>query len=148
MKMLAAVELQKMRDLSDFLETVPPEDFNLAHWRERSAVAPISLGPITLRRGCGFAGCAMGWAAEAGLFPRLRISKGGDICYRGATGFEAAAKLLGVTPNQSWYFFSEHAYAWHADPADVADRMRRFVEIVERRLARSERPMLRLAVNN
>lgn len=145
MKMLAGVEIQKMKDLANFLETVPPEDFDLSMWRSRNEKVAIMLGPIVLRRGCGFAGCAMGWAAESGLFPELRLNRNGVICYKGATEFEAAAKFLGVTVNQALYFFDGNTYEFHADPAHVADRIRRFAFIVERRMARRQSMPLRLA---
>lgn len=137
MQQLRAVEIGKMRQLADFLETVPPEDFDLGRWRERAPIDAIRIGPITLRKGCGFAGCAMGWAAHSGIFPGLRLSPKGTLTYRGATEFEAVAKLLSLTPWTAYFLFHKDSYQQHADPAHVADRVRRFAAIVERTLNRT-----------
>jgi hypothetical protein len=142
--MYAAVKVTEMRRLADFLETIPPEDFALDRWREREPRAAIALGPLVFRAGCGFAGCAMGWAAHAEVFPGLSINRNGVLVYKGATEFDAAARVLGVTENQAIYFFAVGSYEYHADPAHVADRLRRFAEIVERRAARAGRRGIRL----
>lgn len=143
MKMLSAVEVGKMRTLADFLETVPPEDFDLGFWEERQAVARIAIGPIVFREGCGFAGCAMGWASHQKLFDGLKV-KDDLLTYRGASDFKAAARLFGVTKNVAYFLFHESFYEGWAEPADVADRLRRFAAKVESRLARSVPRSLRL----
>jgi len=133
MDQLLRVDTRKMRDLADFLETVPPEDFSLADWQSQTPRREISIGPIVLRTGCGFAGCAMGWAAYSGKFEGLRISRE-TIRYRGLSGMRAAAKFLNVTETVAEFFFDESWYGGVAEPADVATRLRRFAEKVEARV--------------
>lgn len=142
MQQLSRVEIEKMTQLADFLETVPPEDFDLTIWRTREFIAPIRVWPITFRAGCGFAGCAMGWAAHEGLFPGLRITKNGDLVYRGATDFDAVSKLFGIKWGTGWFLFGRGSYHGRIDPDRVAKRIRRFVEIVRRR--RGDRVALRV----
>ncbi len=146
MKQLHKVEIGKMRQLADFLETVPPEDFDLAKWRLRSPVSAIRLGPITLRQGCGFAGCALGWAAHMEVFPGLTLgAKDNTVYYRGYSEFRAAATLFEVNTETAVFLFHENSY-WpgYVEPGDVAERLRRFAEIVERRIARHTVPRLQL----
>lgn len=138
MEMLLKVNTGRMRQLADFLETVPPEDFNLDNWMTQHPVASIALGPIVLRRGCGFAGCAMGWAAHSGMFEGLRINRHNTLVYRGATDFEAAALFLGITSDFAGFFFIEENYDIDRaiDPADVARRLRVAAGKIEARIAR------------
>lgn len=146
MTMLAKVDLEKCERLAAFLETVPPGDFDLTYWRSVEPVSAIKLGPIVLRHGCGFAGCAIGWAAYSGIFPGLRLEKKGKTgarpVYAGFTEFRAAAALLGVNESQAVYFFDPDSYSDKAEPGDVADRIRVFVTKVRRRLMRRN-PVLR-----
>lgn len=138
MDLLLEVNTERLLKLADFLETVPPEDFSLTDWRTRMPVDAIRLGPIVFKQGCGFAGCAMGWAAHSGIFPGLRMAYDGDMIYRGASGMSAVCKLLGVTESIGEFLFWESKYADYEpiDPDDVAKRIRRLVKKVESRLAR------------
>jgi len=61
MKMLSKVDIERIYKLAHFLETVSSQDFDLTIWGTR------------VRDGCGFAGCAIGWAAYAKLFSGLVI---------------------------------------------------------------------------
>ena len=143
--MLQKVEIEKMRKLAEFLETVPPEDFDLSEWVEREQRDPKSIlfGLVILRRACGFAGCAMGWAAHSGIFPGLRLTSDGEsITYAGLVGFEAVERLFGIGKNQSCFLFHSFRYEGHADPGHVAKRLRRFAEIVERRIKRKNKPSM------
>lgn len=144
MKQLRAVEIDKMRQLADFLETVPPEDFDLEMWRTRAPRDAIKIGPITLLKSCGFAGCAMGWAAYRRLFEGLYVNRHDHIVYKGATEFKAAAKLFGITMRTAYFLFHEQSYDLdHADPHDVAQRVRRFASIVECAVNRKTKVKLR-----
>lgn len=144
MKQLAGVEIEKMKQLADFLETVPPADFDLSEWQVQSPISQIALGPIIFRHGCGFSGCAMGWAAYSEIFPDLYIDRNQELCYRGASNMDAAAKLLGVTHAAACYFFADWEYDTQPSPDDVAKRLRRFAEKVESRLQPRKKPALHL----
>ena len=146
MRQLQKVEIEKMRKLADFLETVPPEDFDLADWVEREQRDPKSIlfGLVILHPGCGFAGCAMGWAAHSGIFPGLRLTHDSDdITYAGLIGFDAIDRLFRIGENQGIFLFHRVRYQGHADPGHVARRLRRFAEIVERRINR-KKPSMRI----
>lgn len=152
MKQLSNVEISKMRQLADFLETVPAEDFDLSLWVSQEEMPPklAFFGLIERDPGCGFAGCAIGWAAHSGLFPGLRLSRRKDDDkltpqYGGATEWRAVAKLLGISERASEFLFSIDMYADDPEPADVCQRLRRYADIVEARLARKlDRPALRV----
>lgn len=135
MKMLLAVKTDRMRELAAFLETVPPEDFDLAGWQTREAIDPVKFGPFVWRKGCGFAGCAMGWAAYSGKFPGLRIAEGKMLVYRGATSWKASQKFLGITEALARFLFEETRYD-DATPSDVAIRLARCADIIDARIAR------------
>lgn len=136
MDMLLNVDIGRMRKLADFLETVPPEDFDLGAWQTVAPRDAIALGPLVFRKSCGFAGCAMGWAAHSKLFDGLRINREGDLCYRGSRGIEAATRVLGLTERTAEFLFWESRYPdGRTDPAHVATRLRRFASIVEARIA-------------
>lgn len=125
-----------MRQLANFLEKVPPEDFSLEGWRTQMPRDAWMLGPITLRRGCGFAGCAMGWAAHSNVFPGLRINRDGDLVYRGALDHDAVVKLFGIKEQTVEFLFWCTSYEdYPVTPDMVATRVRRFVEKVEARIA-------------
>lgn len=150
MKQLDRVEIEKMKQLADFLETVPPEDFDIDAWVTREPMPRqiekrwFGLVEKEVEPACGFAGCAMGWAAFSGLFDGLRVL--GDwegIGYRGATDFRAAELLFGINNNNSLFLFSPD-FDDQPEPWDVAERLRRFVEKVESRKHRRNRSKLRL----
>lgn len=139
--MLAEVHTDRMFALADFLETVPPEDFSLRSWQSRAPIDAIRLGPIVFRKGCGFSGCAMGWAAYSGRFPGLRINRDGVLVYRGASEFSAAAKFLGVTGDFAYYLFTDEYYpSSQVDPDDVAKRLRRAATLIEAARSRRQVP--------
>lgn len=146
MKQLSNVEIGKMRQLANFLETVPPEDFDLEGWVQQTGQpVPMFFGLIHRQPACGFAGCAMGWAAHTELFPGLRLTRDKkDVCYAGFTGYDAVMALLGISENISYFLFSPSMYRDDAAPGHVARRLRRFVEIVERRMNRKQATPLRI----
>jgi hypothetical protein len=138
MKQLDRVEIEKIRQLADFLETVPPEDFDLDGWVQRQQREPSSIlfGLIQRHPGCGFAGCAMGWAAHSGIFPGLRLTHDQeDIVYGGFTGYDAVEALLGIEYSHASFFFSHTMYSVIAEPGHVARRLRRFADKIESRRA-------------
>lgn len=150
MKQLSNVEIEKMRQLADFLETVPPEDFDLDGWVQRSGdPSSVFFGLIKRRSACGFAGCAMGWAAYTEFFPGLRLTRDKkDIAYAGFTGYDAIKALLGINENQGYFLFSPNMYCDEAQPGHVARRLRLFAERVERRLARKNPIALRVVAQS
>lgn len=154
MQQLNLVRTDRLRQLSALLRTVPEEDFNLMCWIERNArpAKTALFGLITTRSACGFAGCAVGWAAHAGLFEGFRIYDDGESprqpSYQGRTGWQAIALLFGLNDNLGSWFFSPGAYRkpedlvsmiafgpsarTHISTADVANRLDRFCDKIER----------------
>lgn len=146
MKQLSQVEIGRMRQLADLLEAVPPSSFTLDDWEAQpeTPAKTMLFGLIELEPACGFSGCAMGWAAHSGLFPGLSIDDG-VLVYRGYSSFRAAAKVMGVTENVAHFLFDPSLYEDACpEPGDVAERLRRFADKVERRLMRKSEPTLRL----
>ncbi len=129
MKMLSKVEVERMYQLAHLLETVSSQDFDLTIWGTR------------VRDDCGFAGCAMGWAAYAKLFPGL-VMMGDGVRYfdddKGiGAGYDAAVCVFGITSRTANFLFCPYFYEIPSSPAALAARLVRFAEIVERRLARA-----------
>lgn len=144
MKQLSKVEIGKMRQLADFLETVPPDRFVIERWeaQEELPAKTALFGLIELQPACGFAGCAMGWAAHSKLFPGLSLGYLPEfdfpsLFYKGATDFDAAAKLLGISERSAIFFFHPDRYKGYVDPDHVAQRLLRFADKVESRLKRA-----------
>ena len=154
MKQLDRVEIGKMRQLADFLETVPPNDFDLRVWEKRAARSRrVALfGLIERDPGCGFAGCAVGWAAYSGLFPGLTMSMNTkdykvaarEPVYRGQTNWAAVMRLLGLSKNFTHFLFSGDFYKTRATPGMVADRLRAAADRIESLRTRGSVPKLRL----
>jgi len=139
MKMLSKVEVERMYQLAHLLETVSSQDFDLTIWGTR------------VRDDCGFAGCAIGWAAYAKLFPGL-VMMGDGVRYfdkdKGiGVGYHAAVCVLGITSRTANFLFCPHYYEIPASPAVVAARLTRFAAIVERRLARAVQARMPQAVS-
>lgn len=164
MKQINAIEVDKMLQLADFLETVPVEGFNLFQWtaREERPRTTSFFGLIERDPGCGYAGCAMGWAAHSGLFEGLKLvtvpseirrAHGGipvhNITYKGYLDMDAAAKLFGITARTAYFFFHPQRYETKNGtvPGQVSERLRAFVDKVDAIKARTNRPGLRLVQN-
>lgn len=149
--MLSKVKIERMRELAGLLERLPAKDFTLARWY-LPPQPPVTFLGVTLRSERGFVGCAMGWAAHAKLFHGLTLDRDRlTLLYGGSAGFEAAALALGITLRMAWFLFGAKYYkrtrrslssigAWNPD--DVAARLRRFADIVERRLVRQARKVI------
>ena len=100
---------------------------------------------------CGFAGCALGWAATDGVFKGLKLTRCvGDewlsfindiydtpneqplvIQYKGYDGLEAAQALFGLTDWEASELFTEHTD--NKTPKQVAKRIRKFVAKKQKR---------------
>lgn len=148
MKQLARVEIERMRQFADFLETVPPREFDLNEWEAREATAAKTMlfGLIKLEPACGFAGCAMGWAAHSNAFEGLILIEGEPV-YKGFGGYRAAQKLLGIKSNAAHFLFGPERYAVDdPEPGHVAARLRKFADKVESRLKRARPSSLALRV--
>lgn len=139
MQQLSKVEIGRMRQLADYLETVPVNRFDLKEWEvEKYEPAKTFLfGLIEIEPECGFVGCAMGWAAHSKLFAGLRIDEDGVLEYKGFAHFKAAAKVLGISKKNAEFLFAHEWYdKYHSAPGDVAARLRRFADRVESRIKR------------
>jgi hypothetical protein len=146
--MLRKVKIERMRELADLVERVPAKDFTLTSWFLPPRPAFKCLD-VTLRPERDFVGCAMGWAAHTKIFPGLTLDRDRlTLLYGRSAGFEAASLALGITLRTAWFLLGPKYYkrthygfssigAW--SPNDVAARLRRFADIVQRRLVRQAR---------
>lgn len=143
MKQLSQVEIGRMRALASYLESsaVDPDRFYLDSWQEQAEQPAKTkwFGLVEVQPACGFAGCAMGWAAHAQLFDGLWMTKQGYVVYKGQTDMVAAATVMGVTIGRAAFLFHPQWYKAgnDASPGMVAQRLRRFADKVESRLARA-----------
>src|SRR5262249_52872512 len=75
---------------------------------------------------CGFAGCAIGWAAHARIIPGLGMH-GTRPSFDGEDGWEAVAKAFGLSKGEALELFAEGSYRESPTPRDVAGRIRRLL---------------------
>lgn len=155
-------DLDLLTLLADKLETVPRDHFDLRDWwledgRGRDRTEVINLyterGDLTGRTVCGYAGCAMGHAAQMPEFQRRGLSldelddhrgvRSMNICYltpgnKLRRGFSAVESLFNIDFDQALHLFHADSYPADeiTDPAAVARRIREFVANV--RQARKE----------
>lgn len=135
------IRFDRLLKLAGLLDKVPAHSFDLSTWVQSGQTRPEGdeLGD------CGFAGCAVGWAAHAKLFPGFRLATGGrSPTYRGADNWEAVNKVFGfgatdilgneTSYEDAQYLFSDESYPsrsrWYygkTRPKTVADRIRKFV---------------------
>lgn len=130
MKQIALVETARLTALAEFLDNdVPAQDFNLRAWILRTPKVRKTLlfGLIQTDPGCGFAGCAMGWAAYKGMFPGLAFDSGFRLVYNGTRNWAAVMTLMGINQNVAVFLFHPDKYKVKATPQMVASRIRRFV---------------------
>lgn len=148
MKQLSKVEIAKLRQLSGFLETVPASRFGIEAW-ETKAYKPARtflFGLVQIEPECGFAGCALGWAAHSQLFPGLMLDHGASewgtaLYYRGHMDFAAVAKLFNISKRAGQFLFHGENYKTETDfvtPGMVADRINRYCDKIEAALARKQ----------
>lgn len=119
----------RLLKLADFLETVPEENFDISGWETAEATKPEGDRPGQ----CGFAGCAVGWAAHVELFDGF-VMRDGDPLYQGKTDWDAVDELFGFKQapgelsKEGLILFSGSEYrGYEATPAQVAARIRQFV---------------------
>jgi hypothetical protein len=116
---------ERLLKLADFLETVPPDKFDMNGWGREDD--------------CGFAGCAIGWAGKLfdgkGLetFPLkdcregnynigVRITDDKDI-----VSWRAVEQFFDMEFEDADFLFSSGEYSWNVTPTEVAARIREFV---------------------
>jgi hypothetical protein len=117
------VNTERLLKLADFLETIPDKSFNIRQWVTRQADKPEGDVPGE----CGFAGCAMGWAAHARLFDGLTIANDGIIYGGRYPGMYAPVHLFGLSLGHARWMFDGPGYDNNPTPADVAHRIRAFI---------------------
>jgi hypothetical protein len=150
MEQLPNVEIGRLTAIADMLDDVVEKDFVFDQWVSRlpKAAKTTLFGLIETRPACGFAGCAMGWAAHNKLFPGFAIERiallhkdfedqymslqynvDGDIYYSN----QAVQMLLKINHRTVWFLFSPGAYKAYnlTTTTMVAQRIRRFVAKVE-----------------
>lgn len=119
------MDKRKLRKLADFLKTVPARSFVMTNWQARRASKPEGDAPGD----CGFAGCAMGWAAHARLFRGLMLRPGaGVIRFKGCGGFDAAKELFKIDWLEAKHLFSPEYYDKPPTPKQVSKRIYELVE--------------------
>lgn len=127
---------KRLLKLADFLETIPRKVFNIDRWETRPQTKPEGEKPGE----CGFAGCAVGWAAHAKLFRGFRLSRNINILpqpsYKGRTGFGAVEEVFGLTLTDAEDLFLCMGYPTARSPLDptpkeVARKIRKLVKASE-----------------
>lgn len=149
MKQIAGVETARLTALADYLDfEVPAADFDLRAWVGRLPMAPKTtlFGLVELDPGCGFAGCAMGWAGYSRLFPGFYACNDGSLRYytpphtfEPYKNWMAVHKLMGINDSVGAHLFCVSGYKVKATTAMVATRIRRFVAKIEAIRARDRR---------
>lgn len=145
MKQIAMVETARLTALAEYLYTVPSQNFNLRSWVTRipRKATTTLFGLIEISPGCGFAGCAMGWAAYSQIFPDFTVQSDGHLTYLKnglkCMDWDAAKAVLGLNSNMAYHLLSAKAYKITATPAMVADRLTRLVTKIEAIRARNRR---------
>ncbi|VTU32133.1 hypothetical protein H4CHR_02949 [Variovorax sp. PBS-H4] len=126
--------------LANALETrIPADRFDLADWRlhaegQYEEERRRYVSDHELLHGCGFAGCAVGWACalpefnEQGLYwdgamPAYQHGPEGPLFGH----FDAVNWFFGLKQEHSNLLFAAGSYEGKAGPLDVARRIRFFV---------------------
>jgi hypothetical protein len=124
--------------LADFLERIPPDRFYMEEWETDSAERNFD-GTFD----CGFAGCALGWAAHANLIYGLHMEdssvhfhKWSDVWpeeFSIYEGFAAAMEAFEIDSTLARHLFDPRQYpqsyskggkSIRIKPSDVAERIR------------------------
>lgn len=125
----------RLLKLAKFLETVPDTAFDLSRWQKRAPSKSEGKRPGD----CGFAGCAVGWAAHQRMFRGLKLEDDGygEIApmYDGLEHWLAVGKLFEISNGgyassnrQAEHLFMGSEYPdGKATPKQVAKRIRAFV---------------------
>jgi hypothetical protein len=147
MTKLSEVRIDRLTKLADYLDTVPPEQFNIGVWQDKDY------------KECGFAGCAVGWAINAKLFDgfefgRSLFHRSTVPTYERRSDWEAVARLFKLRPPSRrgapadglaiWLFHHKSYLRGYKHllvseiktitPAMVAARIRKLVQKIESRL--------------
>lgn len=124
------MNVDRLLKLADFLESVPPERFNLRRW------ADVGFSPDN----CGTAACAIGWATT--IFPELRLSSTAGSVYdlelnemglygddSMPEGWDLVQSFFDLGWADARILFEEDSYPRRpkTTPIMVADRIRQFV---------------------
>lgn len=154
------IHLERLRKLASFLDTLPPEKFDLEDWV--TEVDPKKRHP------CGTVCCAVGWLPvvdkknwkwvsekrreynnEGGCvrnyrsaYPKLRKMRGhGDSYFFGYNDTWASIEeYFSVTEWGADKLFQSEHYSSKATPKMVASRLRHFANAAEAHLAASSNP--------
>lgn len=121
--------------LADFLDTVPPEKFDLKDWYISGDV-DFEHGPSPYN--CGTTACAIGWATAIPEFQAAGFAiyldnplfiDHGLLNEAQFTGWDAVERFFGLTYTEAQVLFSASYYnlADIRDPVAVAERLREFV---------------------
>lgn len=134
---MKAFHKKRLLKLAAFLDTVPNKAFDMSLWQAQGADKPEGKRPGD----CGFAGCAMGWAAHTRMFRGLSVEPYGLLIYQPDGGakyterywedYEAAAAVFEITEVQALHLFAPSHYESQfrrPTPKYVAKRIRKFVE--------------------
>lgn len=125
------MDRERLTTLADFLETVPEARFNINYW--------CNIDYFLGGGGCGFAGCALGWATQIpefkndGLIIVGRYRTELTPSYGGFTyPYEAAAKFFDISNYISGYLFSPTSYhVPKVTSLTVSHRIRDLLRILE-----------------
>lgn len=123
---------ERLLKLADYLETVPPEKFDMGTWITGEEIPGKSDEGNLLE--CGSAGCALGWATmvpefrEAGLFFHRT-----SIVFCEHDSFRAAEAFFGLDSHDSQLIFSSLEYpGGRSEPSEVSARIRDLVAVRSR----------------
>jgi hypothetical protein len=101
--------------LADYLDTVPPDRFDMDYWG--SEQSPAS---------CSFSGCAGGWATN--IFPELRLVRDGgryNIKYGDLDGLDALEAFFELNDGAEIFDPEEYEdYGYSPTTKEVAARIR------------------------
>lgn len=129
----------RLLKLANFLESIPPQQFNLSVIVEAEVLDKVPSKKTIKQKTCGTAGCAIGYCPV--VFRNVKYEKcdyldylDGDIvvkfpnCEVYDTNFEGAEQFFGISAKQAEYLFMPDAYhPSKRGPKSVAARIRAFV---------------------
>lgn len=121
---------ERLLKLADFLETIPVAAFSLKEWEASKQTKAEGEKPGD----CGFAGCAVGWAAHSKMFEGFEFAQGQSVwgsisvpTYRGERGWNAVKELFDISSGRAYDLFDSSSYSSGPHPSNVAARIRNLV---------------------